>query len=630
MNQFLEACGATGPLLLNVEASGVSGEARAYDLPFVLIGKDPRCDLRLDHPEVSPRHAYVQLVDGRLICADLGSRGGVHQGGKRRRIGWLDRDRAVRIGPYRIRLLSGDNHVPLDPGDIDDPLAPSASASRGHGRLSFELSHRSVRLSRCEFNGGLALAGSAADCEVRLIDPSVASYHCALVPTPGGVWVVDLMGQGGIRVNGHEVSYARLIEGDSLQLGHSMIRLVESDAEQIRPAGVVETPRPSPPTLRLDDPSPSRLGPIAKQEPQRLVPGESSRGDSPSSVFGFEERENRLEEIFNGNGFGHSPDGVHPHDDGFVFGHSSSHGVKAPTSPTTSPRASSGELALPVAQAVEIVERVLAPMLGQVGLMQQQMVEELHQARSSMFEMFSTLQQEQSAALDHELDQLRLISQDLNLFRADLERQSRTLAELSAKVANTSPEPAPVPKSTVADTSMNTAVTLAAPRPITIPPADNLVQAFIPIPLPDLTAKVLPSWDIEDDMPSLSTASSQRITSFIPTPTPVPIHIHGNHRNVNGTNSIHKSPSLISAAPTRRERTGPVVIPSFPVPKVASKVIDGDGPISLQSGPTVRIHDENVHNQLCERIVKIREEHQSRWKRLLSILPGSGMGRSAP
>ncbi len=605
MNQFLEACGATGPLLLNIEASGVLGEARAYDLPFVLIGKDPRCDLRLDHPEVSPRHAYVQLVDGRLLCADLGSRGGVHQGGKRRRIGWLDRDRAVRIGPYRIRLLSGDNHVPLDPGDIDDPLAPSASASasRGLGRLSFELSHRSVRLSRCDFNGGLALAGSAADCEVRLIDPSVASYHCALVPTPGGVWVVDLMGQGGIRVNGHEVSYARLIEGDSLQLGHSMIRLVEPAAEQLRPASAVETPRPYP--FRIDH--------IAKQEPQRSVPGESFRGDSHSSVFGFKEHENRLDEIFNGHGAGHSPDGVHHLDDGFVFGHSSSLGVKAPTSQTIAPRASSGELALPVAQAVEIVERVLAPMLGQVGLMQQQMVEELHQARSSMFEMFSTLQQEQSAALDHELDQLRLISQDLNLFRADLERQSRTLGELSAKLAATSPEPAPAPKSTVADTSMNTAVTLAAPRPITIPPAANPVQAPIPIPLPDLTAKVLPSWDIEEDLPSLPTASSQRITASTSAPVSIPA-----------------GPSVISAAPTRRERTGPVVIPSFPVPKVASKVIDGDGPIPLQSGPTVRIHDENVHNQLCERIVKIREEHQSRWKRLLSILPGSGMSRSAP
>lgn len=626
MNQFLEACGATGPLLLNVETSGVSGEARAYDLPFVLIGKDPRCDLRLDHPEVSPRHAYVQLVDGRLLCADLGSRGGVHQGGKRRRIGWLDRDRAVRIGPYRIRLLSGDNHVPLNPGDIDDPLAPSAS--RGHGRLSFELSHRSVRLSRCEFSGGLALAGSAADCEVRLIDPSVASYHCALVSTPGGVWVVDLMGQGGIRVNGHEVSYARLIEGDSLQLGHSMIRLVEPVAEQLRAAGVVEAPRPSPITLRLDDPSLSRLKHLATPESQCLVPGESSWDDTPASVFGFGERENRLEGIFNGNGFGQSPDGVHHHDDGFVFGLSSSRAVKAPTSPTTSPYGSTGELALPVAQAVEIVERVLAPMLGQVGLMQQQMVEELHQARSSMFEMFSTLQQEQSAALDHELDQLRLISQDLNLFRADLERQSRTLAELSTKVATPSPESTPAPTPTVTDTSMTTAVTLAAPRPITILPASKPVQAPIPIPLPDLTAKVLPSWHIEDDLPSLPTTSSQRIIAAAP--TPVPIHIHGNHGGVQVTNSIQKNPSVVSAAPTRRERTGPVVIPSFPVPKVASKVVDGDGPIPLQSGPTVRVHDENVHNQLCERIVKIREEHQSRWKRLLSILPGGGAGRSAP
>ena len=39
---FLEACGATGPLLLNTESPGVSGgETRAYDLPFVLAGRRP-------------------------------------------------------------------------------------------------------------------------------------------------------------------------------------------------------------------------------------------------------------------------------------------------------------------------------------------------------------------------------------------------------------------------------------------------------------------------------------------------------------------------------------------------------------------------------------------------------------
>src|SRR5438132_1146256 len=109
MNPFLEACGATGPLSLNVASLGVAGEVRGFDLPFVLIGRDPRADLRLTDPEVSERHAYLQLVDGRLLCVDLGSRIGVYLGGKCLRLGQLDHGRAIRIGPYRIRLFAGND-----------------------------------------------------------------------------------------------------------------------------------------------------------------------------------------------------------------------------------------------------------------------------------------------------------------------------------------------------------------------------------------------------------------------------------------------------------------------------------------------------------------------------------------
>ncbi len=602
MNQFLEACGAMGPLLLNVEAAGVAGESRAYDLPFVLIGKDPRCDLRLDHPEVSSRHAYVQLVNGRLLCADLGSRSGVHQGGKRRRLGWLDRERAVRIGPYRIRLLSGDNHVPLDANDPEDVLG--AAQARGAGKLLFELSHRSVRLSRREIAGGLALVGSAADCEVRLIDPSVTSYHCALVPTPEGVWVVDLLGQGGIRVNGHEVSYSRLSEGDSVQLGHSMIRLIAPAAEgsvvMDGPEPVRLTVVPEPPPIRISTPPPAASDTAAAWSPSgvnRLVEDKSDDGESYNSPMHW------LEE---------SP----AHEDGFVFGKPSSHrrngvaeGVLTSHAASTSTSMSrGGELALPMSQAVELVERVLAPMLGQVGVMRQQMVDELQRSRATMFEMFSALQQEQTSSLDHELDRIRRISQDLNLFRADLERQSQALSELHARLA--AAESLPLPGLAVAQ---NASVTLSAPAP----PPRLAAAVQVAIALPNRSAGVLPRWNLEDEpsAPEFSGTSSVRV---------------GPATNGNGKNMLPAGSSVISAAPSRLERKGPLVIPSLPVPQVASRTADGVGSIILESGPTLRTYDENVHNQLCERIVQIREEHRGRWSRLLSMIPGSGSARSAP
>ena len=230
-NPFLDACGATGPLALDVESAGATGvETRAFDLPFVLIGRDPRSDLRLDHRDVSDRHGYLQVVDGQLLCIDLGSRLGIMQNGKCQRLAFLDRDRPVRVGPYRVRLVGGDR----DPTALDRFETPGSP-------LPLELNHRSVRRSRCDLPGGLALVGSAPDCQIRLVDPSVSNYHCSLVHTPAGVWVVDLLSQGGVRVNGQEVAYAQVFEGDTLHVGHSEIRLLErtdaiSPAESVIPA----------------------------------------------------------------------------------------------------------------------------------------------------------------------------------------------------------------------------------------------------------------------------------------------------------------------------------------------------------------------------------------------------------
>ena len=77
MSSFLDACGAAGPLHWDVQCPGSrAGDRLTLDLPFLLVGSDPACDLRLQHPDVSDRHAYLQLVGGRLFCLDLGSRTG--------------------------------------------------------------------------------------------------------------------------------------------------------------------------------------------------------------------------------------------------------------------------------------------------------------------------------------------------------------------------------------------------------------------------------------------------------------------------------------------------------------------------------------------------------------------------
>jgi hypothetical protein len=60
---------------------------------------------------------------------------------------------------------------------------------------------------------------------MRLVDPAVSRFHCSLLRTVAGAWVIDLLGRGGIVVNGRRVRAARLEQGDLLQVGPFLMRI---------------------------------------------------------------------------------------------------------------------------------------------------------------------------------------------------------------------------------------------------------------------------------------------------------------------------------------------------------------------------------------------------------------------
>src|SRR5271170_4935853 len=72
--------------------------------PFAVIGRCPRADISLRSSKLSFRHAYLQVLDQRVLCVDLKSKTGVSWAGERRSCGWLSASNPVRIGPYDLRL----------------------------------------------------------------------------------------------------------------------------------------------------------------------------------------------------------------------------------------------------------------------------------------------------------------------------------------------------------------------------------------------------------------------------------------------------------------------------------------------------------------------------------------------
>ena len=101
-----------------------------------LIGRDPRCDRRIDDPSVSRRHAEViPAPAGRLYVTDRASSGGtfVRRGGEWTRIrqAWVEPADRIRFGGYEMgaaelaALCSGGaGPAPPDPVPVPAPDPP--------------------------------------------------------------------------------------------------------------------------------------------------------------------------------------------------------------------------------------------------------------------------------------------------------------------------------------------------------------------------------------------------------------------------------------------------------------------------------------------------------------------------
>ncbi len=253
MDWFQENCGIRS-LELSVEQQGAGAPAvHCFSgRTHLLIGRGMGNDLRLDDASVSKRHLYLQAVAGRIFCVDLGSRTGLGWPSGPRPLGWLEWDEPLRIGQAVVRIARPPGAEAIGAFPCEEDLTPQ----RPGPKLFFDVIKGAERPVRWQMNRLLALAGGASRCKVRLRDPLVSRFHCALVRGPLGASVVDLLSRGGIQVNGRSAAQARLEEGDLLQVGPFVLRTQYQSTSRrstmlAAPAvrSITATPAPLPPAL---------------------------------------------------------------------------------------------------------------------------------------------------------------------------------------------------------------------------------------------------------------------------------------------------------------------------------------------------------------------------------------------
>jgi pSer/pThr/pTyr-binding forkhead associated (FHA) protein len=417
MDLFLKACGMLSPLELKVEHPGQHETIRClYQQPFVLIGREAPIDLLLEHAHVGRRHAYLQVLAGRVFCLDFGGPERTYRKQASRPSAWLVPGEALDVGPFQVQLLHGVHGPgPALPG-AGDPLAAGAFGQHLLPALNLEFVNNSSGPPRWSMNRVLALIGRAPECKVRLGDASVSRVHCSLVRTPLGAWVIDLRSREGVHVNGAQVRCARLTDGDEIRVGRYAI--------------YVRYDRPLPPEPVQSLPADRALVPAPPQPARVYLPASYGATTWPGEVA-------PLPLMISGT----PPP---PRTDAAAY----------PLVPT--------QAFAPVVVGQDFgaaaVQAYLAPVFCHFALMQQQMFDQFQQAILMMAQTFGRLHQDQMDVIRSELDGLH-----------DLTREISTLQEALAKhLAAKQDSPAASPQAAppeVAAAALASATAPAVSRP---------------------------------------------------------------------------------------------------------------------------------------------------------------------
>ncbi len=373
MNAFSIACEISGPLQLAVTGPSDESEVRLLHQPFALVGRDQRADVPLDHKLVSRRHVYIQVVNGQAFWVDLDSRSGTLSEGQVHKLGWLDAGKSIGIGPFELR-----RYLPARPADqeqgvqVNVRVSPLVARSQGDQRLpavTLEFLNGPSRTACWPVNRVMSLIGSAEGCKFRLADPSVAPFHCSLVKTPLGLWVVDLLGPKTIGVNDAVMRYAQLADNDVLRVGRYRIRT------HIQPVG--RSSEPSATTVAIPS--------IVPRAEPFLTPTHSNHASE------WTEPARKLGKI----------------------------------QPAQAHAASVEWLSLPADEPIllertELARSVLVPLVSQFGLMQEQMLDQFQQTISTLVHSFGALHRDQMNLVREELDHLRGLTKEFHALKSEM------------------------------------------------------------------------------------------------------------------------------------------------------------------------------------------------------------------
>lgn len=240
------------------------GTGCVYPVPRdgLVIGRGPECDIPVDDPGVSRRHAVVKPGRGGFVVTDESANGTFVNGTRAAGAQTLKHGDVLGIGTEEFRVdvdaapfasvfqtpsaaqveliggvaepdplgLASSRRPPSRPAAAPAPAAPAAAfltpippSASTLGLLEVARGPFAGRVFRIE--RPVCAIGRGEHNDVRLNDASVSSSHATLLLKRGTWYVVDLQSANGTYVDGYRVATERaLSDGGSLRVGDIVMK----------------------------------------------------------------------------------------------------------------------------------------------------------------------------------------------------------------------------------------------------------------------------------------------------------------------------------------------------------------------------------------------------------------------
>jgi pSer/pThr/pTyr-binding forkhead associated (FHA) protein len=431
--RFARACGAESPLDLQVDLGDGTTLARGkVHQPFTLVGRSDSCDVTLTDPGVQLHHCWLQVIEGRVFCVDLATRSGVAWPSGEIGSGWLEPGVRVGVGPFHLLMRSAPTSPPA-PCPGFHPLTNDSAENSPSPPVELEFLNGRRGRDHWAINRVVTLIGRSDACKIHLNADDVAPYHCGLVLTRDGPWVVDLSGRG-VLVNGEHMRVAPLGAGVEFRVG----RFAMSTRWR---RGTRSLSRPTPAPSSTPTPMPPRKAEVHTAADKGL--GSRPASPPPTEVVSVPQLFAEDEVPIGGATFSQSTSGLpssHIMADAFGTESQGSHGSSAVlVTGAASSQRDAGAEARPVLPAAMALAPGLGIMMKQMADIYDSTVEQLQQSVLMLVQVCGRLLPDQAPVVLRELTRIQEVNTEIARLQSELARE--TMQQVIGEVTGSSRPP---------------------------------------------------------------------------------------------------------------------------------------------------------------------------------------------